>query len=267
VQFNGDMERLLGRVHVNAPWDYLLQHMEMILEHRINVEIGFDGDGLDRAPRADLKRAAEQLSNRGCRATLHGPFWDLSPGSLDPLVRQVTRRRLEQLFEMVEIFNPLQIVCHTGYDPRHHGGYRQIWMDHSVATWEILVRKFEALRTPLLIENVWEDGPEIHSELFQRIDSPFFGFCLDVGHQHSFSTTSLPVWLEALWQRLQELHLHDNDGTRDAHLPIGRGEIDFRGLFAFLRERNRDPLITLEPHAEEHLPETLAGLLEVVDFT
>lgn len=266
MQFDRDMVRLLSRVHVNAPWNYLLQHMGMILEHRINVEIGFDGDGLDRAPRADLKRAARQLSAQGCRATLHGPFWDLSPGSLDSLVRRVTKRRLEQLYEMVDIFNPVQIVCHTGYDPRHHGGYRETWMDHSLAVWEPLVRKSEALKTPLLIENVWENDPEVHKELFQQLSSPFFGFCLDVGHQHSFSMTPLPVWLEALWEHLRELHLHDNDGTRDAHLPIGRGEIDFSGLFAFLRERNSDPLVTLEPHTEEHLAQTLAGLLEVTDF-
>lgn len=266
MQLNESIAKLLRRVHVNAPWGYLLQHMEMILEHQINVEIGFDGNALDYAPRKELERVSGQLSNRGCKITFHGPFWDLSTGSIDSLVRQATRRRLEQVYEMIEIFHPIQIVCHSGYDPRHHGGYRQAWMDCSLATWEPLVKKSDALQTPLLVENVWEEDPEIHKALFDEFDSPYFGFCLDVGHQNSFSKTSLPVWLEALCEHIQELHLHDNDGSRDAHLPIGRGEIDFRGLFAFLKGRRRSPLITLEPHCEEHLAETLSGLLEVMDL-
>ena len=265
MQFDEQMLKLLRCVHVNTPWRYLLEHMEIILENRINVEVGFDAEGLDSAPRAELKRASEKLSQRGCCATIHGPFWDLSPGSLDPLVRRVTRQRLDQLFEMVRIFSPIQIVCHTGFDPRHHAGYRQVWMEHSFETWETVVKKAEGLKTPLLIENVWEDDPGIHMDLFSRVDSSYFGFCLDVGHQHSFSKTSLSDWLNALWQHLRELHLHDNDGTRDAHLPIGRGAIDFEGLFNFLERVNQAPLITLEPHSEEHLAETLSGLLEVMD--
>lgn len=264
MQFDEQMLKLLRCVHVNTPWRYLLEHMEIVLENRINVEVGFDAEGLDSAPRAELKCVAARLSDRGCRATLHGPFWDLSPGSLDPLVRRVTRHRLDQLFEMVRVFSPVQIVCHTGFDPRHHDGYRNVWMDHSCETWESVVKKSEDLKVPLLIENVWEDDPGIHMELFSRLDSPYFGFCLDVGHQHSFSKSSLTVWLEALWDRLVELHLHDNDGTRDTHFPIGQGTIDFTGLFNFLEGVNRDPLVTLEPHSEEHLAETLSGLLEVI---
>ena len=264
MQFDEQMLKLLRCVHVNTPWKYLLEHMEIVLENRINVEVGFDAEGLDSAPRAELERASARLSDRACRTTIHGPFWDLSPGSLDPLIRRATRHRLEQLFEMVSIFSPIQIVCHTGFDPRHHDGYRKVWMEHSCETWETVVKKCEDLKIPLLIENVWENDPNIHLELFSRLDSPYFGFCLDVGHQHSFSKTSLSVWLEALWERLGELHLHDNDGTRDAHYPIGRGGIDFRGLFNFLEDVDREPLITLEPHCEEHLAETLSGLLEVI---
>jgi sugar phosphate isomerase/epimerase len=61
-----------------------------------------------------------------------------------------------------------------------------------------------------------------------------------------------------------ELHLHDNDGSGDAHLPVGQGNIDFPGLFQLLRQKQRRPLLTLEPHSQEHLTESLGGLLQVM---
>jgi len=62
---------------------------------------------------------------------------------------------------------------------------------------------------------------------------------------------------------LKEIHLHDNDGNQDAHLPVGQGNIDFAVLFAFLRDVGQDPLLTLEPHHEEHFAESLEGLLRL----
>ena len=36
--------------------------------------------------------------------------------------------------------------------------------------------------------------------------------------------------------RLCALHLHDNDGTCDAHLPMGQGSIDWSRTFASMRQ-------------------------------
>jgi sugar phosphate isomerase/epimerase len=263
--FTEDMLNLLGRVHVNMPWKQVEHHLEKILRFRMNVELGFEAKELDRVPRNELHALADRLHKAGCRITMHGPFWDLSPGSVDPLVRRVSRRRLQQFFELLEIFHPLQVVCHTGFDPRHHRGHRRIWVEESLLAWEPLVKRAEALNVPLLLENVWEYDPELHLELFGRIPSSHFGFCLDVGHQHSFSKTSLLLWVETLIEHLKEIHIHDNDGSGDAHLPVGEGTIDFYMLFNYLRRNGKEPLLTLEPHVEEHLARSLEGLCRVMN--
>ncbi len=262
--FNNDMLVLLRQVHINMPYKVMPQYLEMALNYRFNLEIGFEAADFDRVPRSELLALARQLERNHCRTTVHGPFWDLCPGSLDPAIRQVSYLRLQQLFDILDIFQPLQVVCHTGFDPRHHRGYQDVWMDHSVNIWEAMVKRAAAMKIPLLLENVWEHGPELFQELFGRIDSPFFGFCLDAGHQHSFSQTPLPEWLESLSGVLREIHVHDNDGSEDAHLPVGQGSIDFVLLFDFLREREISPLLTLEPHSDEHLPLSLSGLKEVM---
>ncbi|MGV8074455.1 MAG: sugar phosphate isomerase/epimerase family protein [Syntrophobacteraceae bacterium] len=255
---------LLRRVHVNMPWTYLPEYLELVLELGMNVEIGFAAEALDAATHSDLASTSALLHRAGCGLSLHGPFWDLNPGSIDPLVRQATRFRLQQFFECAEILQPARVVCHTGYDPRHHQGHKQQSLENSLEFWEPLVKKAESYKIPLQIENVWESDPEYHKELLGKINSPYFRFCLDVGHQHAFSETPLALWLEELTEFLGEIHLHDNDGARDSHLPVGEGNIDFTLLFEVLEAKKSSPLLTLEPHRPEDLPKTLQGLVQVI---
>jgi len=258
--------KTLQRVHVNMPWRHLPDYLDPVIQLSINVEVGLEAEHLDGVSRTLFHSVAKKLHQAGCRITLHGPFWDLCAGSSDALIRQVSQFRLHQLFDLVEVFQPIQVVCHTGFDPSHHGCHHDSFLERSLAVWEPLVARAEILKTPLLFENVWEYGPELHRQLLTTFNSQYCGFCLDVGHQHSFSRTSMPIWVQTLAEFLMELHVHDNCGSHDDHLPVGQGNIDFRSLFTLLQARSIEPLITLEPHREEHLAESLAGLVKVMDI-
>jgi sugar phosphate isomerase/epimerase len=261
---NDAMIEVLRHVHVNMPWKYLPDYLQMVLDLQINVEIGLEADQLDCTPRSKFRSVAEKFLHRGCGIILHGPFWDLCPGSSDRSVRQVSQFRYHQLFDLVEVFQPIQVVCHSGYDPNHHGTDHGFYLERSVAIWEPIVGRAETSGVPLLIENVWEHGPEFHRELFARLNSHHCGFCLDVGHQHTFSKTPLAKWIEALGCFLKEIHVHDNSGVGDDHLPVGQGTIDFALLFSLLQARAIKPVLTLEPHRDEHFAKSLAGLVKVM---
>jgi hypothetical protein len=77
----------------------------------------------------------------------------------------------------------------------------------------------------------------------------------------AFSLEDLSTWLQGLGEHIGQLHLHDNLGNQDDHLALGKGQIDFRLLFNYLRERKSDPpVITIEPHREEDLwPSLICG--------
>ena len=260
------MRAVLGQVFVNMPWRFLGQYIDLVVANAVNIEIGFGAEDLENSSTGAVCAVVGRIREHGNRITLHGPFWDLCPGSVDPEIRRVTRLRLESLFDLVEKIRPEQVVCHAGFDPRHHRGHRRQWIENSLATWEPFVRRAEILGIPLALENVFEDGPQFHLELLEALRSPWFGFCLDVGHQQSFSPTSLDKWLQAVWPYLKEVHLHDNDGSFDAHFPVGSGTIDFDYLFRFLSEKRISPILTMEPHTLEHLYGTLAGLAATASF-
>ena len=57
-----------------------------------------------------------------------------------------------------------------------------------------------------------------------------------------------------LGDRLGEIHIHDNDGTTDQHLPVGEGNFPFRELLALVRRKNLRPILTIESHSDTEPP-------------
>ena len=252
--------KLLKKVQVNVPFLKLKgEYLPLVMEYGINPEIGIDADALDTIPDKAFRNIAEVFKTHHRKITLHGPFMDLVPGGLDNLLLAATRRRLDRFFEIVPIFEPIHVVCHTGYDPCHYKAHWNKWLANSVATWKPHVRRAERFGFKLLLENVYETHPDVHRALFDSISSDALGFCLDIGHHHVFAKSPLKEWIETLGEKIMGLHLHDNSGEEDAHLAIDKGNVDFTGLFRLISAKGLRPTVTLEPHEEETLWQSLAS--------
>lgn len=249
------MVQILNKVQVNIPFTLLYEsHLSQVLEYGLNPEIGFDADALDRFSFSDLEGVAKQIHERGLCVTLHAPYLDLSPGSLDSAVRALTRHRLQQVCQLVPIFRPKTVVCHTGYDHKRYLGVKETWIQNSIEVWAWLSERIQTEGAVLVLENVFEQSPSEFLEVYEKLKDRHVGFCLDTGHLAVFSLASLSQWLEALGENITQLHLHDNLGNQDDHLALGKGNIEFQRLFKYLRNRRMDPpIITLEPHREEDL--------------
>ncbi len=256
------MNSLLRNVYVNMPFRYLYdRYLSRVLEQKMNLEIGFDCFALDRFDRSDCRRIAEQLEEAGISITFHGPFYDLRPGAVDPKIRDITAKRFRQVFELVPLFRPRTIVFHASFDRNYYTSHEDRWVRNSRNTWMPLIEEAEKTGTVLCLENVYEREPDILQQLFEELPAtPHFGFCFDTGHCNAFAKTDPLLWLETLGPYLAEVHLHDNHGETDEHLPVGEGSFPFAVLGSYLREHRLRPIYTLEPHTEEYLMRTLARL-------
>lgn len=58
---------------------------------------------------------------------------------------------------------------------------------------------------------------------------------IDTGHAH-VNGWELPSVIEALQGKLIGCHVHDNNGDADAHLPVGEGNIDWKGYFSAIKK-------------------------------
>lgn len=249
------MSQILSKIQVNIPFTMLYEsYLPRFLEHGLNPEIGFDADALDRFSMKEFEDVAKQIQKKGLSTTLHAPYLDLSPGSLDSEVRSVTRRRFQQVMELVPIFQPQTVVCHTGYDHQRYWGLKDAWIEKSLGLWVWLSGEIKKQESLLMLENVYEQTPQEFLDIYEGLSEQHVGFCLDTGHMAAFSSEDLSTWLQSLGEHIQQLHLHDNLGNQDDHLGLGEGQIDFRLLFEYLKGRKADPpIVTIEPHREEDL--------------
>lgn len=256
------------RLHVNIPFSMLQEtYLPVFIGNRLNPEIGLDALSLERFSASDFASAADRLRDHDLEITLHAPFFDLSPGSPDPGIRELTRRRLAQVLALVPVFRPTTVVCHAAYEARRYGMMIDDWMERSLEIWSWFGENLWGRGSRLVLENVFEHGPGRLRSLLDSLQHAHAGFCLDMGHQHAFSRTPMEGWIEALGGYLCQMHLHDNHGQQDEHLAAGRGTIDFAKLFGILAA-NRYPIrvITLEPHRETDLRPSLDHLEKIPWF-
>ncbi len=252
------------KIFVCAPFDLLNSQglLEQFLARGIQPEIGLEGDCLYSCTDHDFHRVADRLSENGLACTLHAPFHDLSPGAADRHIAAATLAKLQKAFALIPVFRPRSIVCHLSYEENKHAWNRDKWVERACATFTELLEIAARHDTPVMLENTYETGPEIHREVLARLDSPLARFCLDCGHTLAFARTPWQKWLPELSPWLGQLHLHDNFGDLDSHLGLGQGIFDFPGLFAYLKENRLTPIATLEPHHPDGLEQSLDFIKE-----
>jgi sugar phosphate isomerase/epimerase len=248
------MHKILRDVQIHMPFHLLYnQFLPMVIREKINPEISFNHASLDHFSRRDFLEVAGRLLDEGLTITFHAPFMDLRPGAIDPRVRQVTIDRLKQVFDLVPFYRPLSVVCHPSFDRKYYVSSEHLWLENSLNTWRQLLIMADEMDTMVALENVYESDSQHLNLLLNTLPSSHVCFCFDTGHFNVFSKTPLKGWMENLGSRVGQIHLHDNHGVLDEHLPVGEGNFPFEEFFEMLRERELNPIVTLESHTEKHL--------------
>jgi sugar phosphate isomerase/epimerase len=241
--------------HVHVPFNRIEEHLGLIRDKALNLEIYFAGDILDSLSLADVRKAKDLLDHNPS-LSFHAPFMDLSPGAVDSFVREATMKRLNHVLDIAEILSPRAIVCHSGYEKWRYALKPDWWLEKSLLTWQPLNSRASDMGVKIAIENIFEDEPSSLAMLMKNMNSDNFGVCFDTGHCNLFSKVRLEDWMAALNAYIVEIHLHDNDRTSDQHLPVSEGTFDFGKFFYLLK--NRDCIFTIEAHS----PETVIRSLE-----
>jgi len=261
------MRDILKVIQVHMPFHFLHnKYLPMVIKEKINPEISFNHYTLDNFKKEDYKKVADQLLEAGLRITFHAPFMDLRPGAIDPKIRRVTMERLIQVFDLVPYFRPLSVVCHASFDKRYYVSSENMWLKNSIETWQQLVKLAAEMKTILALENVYESDCQQLNLLLTAFPSPYVCFCFDTGHFNVFAETPLEDWINSLGLRLGQVHIHDNNGILDEHLPVGDGNFPFRDFFKMIRERGLEPIVTIESHTEKDLWRMLENIKAIKLF-
>ena len=214
--------------------------LDALTPHTDCVEIMDDGPHFlhDAAP----------LASHSFRYCFHAPARGVNIASLHEPIRKASVEVLVQCFGVAaEVDGP--VVIHPGYftwpgereqaeqrfrrslsDLRREAGERGVrFAIENMGNWDYFFLRFPE-EVPML------DGIDL---------------ALDVGHANL--NGCLDRFLPC---RIAHVHLHDNDGTKDSHAPVGSGTINFRPVMDAVRRDGATPIIEVE---------TLEGVLRSLE--
>ena len=181
-------------------------------------------------------------SSCGRTFSLHGFFMDVNPACSDPGIRDLSRSRCRKSCETAVACGAKNVVFHSSCFPFLRGIYLDAWAARCAEFYQGLTEEFNI--------NIYiENSPDIDAgpikTLMKRIDDKRIGVCLDIGHAH-YSNIPVSQWFEELGEWIGYLHLSDNMGKYDDHLPLGDGTIDWEEADRLWRGLDRDTVLTIE---------------------
>lgn len=114
-----------------------------------------------------------------------------------------------------------------------------------------LAQRAHELQLPLAVENPIHNPKQYPNTLDEfrvlRNHVDDLHYLLDTGHVYlEGGDQSLDAYVSTFDDRLLGIHISDNHGDTDEHLPVGEGSIDFQRLLITLERHNLDVPMILE---------------------
>lgn len=195
--------------------------------------------------------------------SLHAPYKDLCLGSKDPLIKAATMARFEYAYKVATHLECTNVIFHHGYIPG--ASSPKYWIKRSKDFFdEFLNGKNE--NVIFHIENQFEHSPDIIAEVIASVDDSRLKVCLDVGHAHCNSKTPPLNWIEYLGDKINFVHLHNNNGLEDQHLDFLNGTIDYKYIFNALERHAPNSIWCIENNSLRDAEKSLMWLKDNLYF-
>lgn len=183
-------------------------------------------------------------------------------------------RILERSFELAKMFDT-NIVRTFSFWRR--GNLSEEILQEILQRFEVPIKRAEEENIVLALENEHEcfiGNGEESRRFLDRISSKNVGLIWDPGNAYFLGEVPYPDGYELIKDRI--VHVHIKDAGKDKKgkpiwLPVGKGEINFKGQLQALREDNFSGVISLETHyvpkggsQEEGTRESFSGMKSIL---
>jgi sugar phosphate isomerase/epimerase len=175
-------------------------------------------DFFELAPSYDLEYSA------------HAPMSDINIGSLNPRMREASVQELMEGLGAAARMGMDVYTVHPGFMTPIGFVARDRVKEAVRSSLRRLERMSRELGVTIALENMPRSPFSMATEpgaLAELMDGIDIGICFDIGHANTMGL--IDEFLE-LKDRFVNIHVHDNMGATDEHLPVGRGTVDFPRL-------------------------------------
>jgi len=182
-------------------------------------------------------------------ATVHGPL-NSEMGSSYPEIRTSWMQFNKKFIKSFSNLHVKKFLFHIRFQMagEENKNLEKIFLDNYASSFNQLVSFSKKYGIKIVIENFnrfgFKDAENIKHILDNAKD---LGFCLDFGHAFvRGGMRNIETFFKLLGNRIEHVHMHDNHGSFDEHLPIGEGKINYPHVVKMLKRIGYDGTITFE---------------------
>jgi sugar phosphate isomerase/epimerase len=229
---------------------------------RVAAENGFDAFEIncsypsaevESTPLEVFEKANKILEKSGVEVCVHAPFFELNLAAFSPGIRKESIQITQKAVDFCAEVGGKTMILHSGtqtYEqikgiPKEENPLFKTQWDNNIDSLKQINEYANTKGITVCLENIgfnsidqsFQDLLEIRKAVGSSLQ-----FTLDFGHARLGQGAEEGIRL--LGENIRHIHLHDNHGTSDDHLPIGDGNYDYSGFLDFFRKYPH--IITLE---------------------
>lgn len=225
---------------------------------------------VDSISSATIANLSQKCAAAGATFSVHAPSIDLNLSSFNNGIRNESIRQIKKSIEicagLVE-----HITIHTNYYPgmRKLGSFERI-----IVGLNEIADEAENQDVCISIENVHERSIDQLFDYMMLVDNDSFKLTIDIAHSVAYGGFKPQYAIMVLSKYINNIHLSDNDGVNDLHLPLGTGKIYFNNILKqlvhmdykkglIIEAKSMQDAITSKNYLEKKLvmlfPQALAG--------
>ncbi len=188
--------------------------------------------------------------------TLHGDFFDVLIFSADEEIVATSIKRIYQSMESAKMIGAKKVIFHSNINSAIFADYYvNNWIDCNERVFKEVCSKYPDIT--VLVENMFDWTSDPLASLADRMKNILnFGICLDYAHAF-LSKESVDEWCRKLSPYIKHVHINDNDGIHDLHLPLGDGKIDWNNFIRNKHKYFNESSILLEVNGIEKIKKSI----------
>lgn len=205
--------------------------------------------------RQQMSSILSALESHAMNVICHLPTF-VSTADLTDSIREASLQEMYNSLEVAAKLGALKVVLHPG----HIGGLgvyvKETALAYANESLAAIITRAQDLGLCVCLENMFPKcraffEPDDFAEILQRF--PKLKITLDTGHANIGSQSGQRIFgfIEQFGHRIGHLHVSDNFGQRDDHMPVGAGKIDFLKIVKALKKCGYDDTATLEIFSED----------------
>ena len=228
----------------NNPRKDIIEEIKWIAKHFDFIDFFMEPD---RAyyNNIDLRETRKLLNDYGLGIVGHTPYY-LPFASPIEEIRSAAIKEAIKCFEAFEKLGAKYVTVHASWPPSLFNAKEGLQMQ--IESLALLIDEAEKYNIRLMYESgVGElDNYKNVAKILQAL--PKLYFHLDVGHV-SLHGRDACKFIRKFHSKIEHVHVHDNFGKEDLHLPVGIGKIKWQDIIKELK-KYYDVTITLEIFAD-----------------